>query len=147
MKAAALLVVVIGLGFGFALNTAGCSSQSICATGAGAGGASGSGGAGGTGGSSNCSSSGGSAGAPTTCGQLTALQACMTAFCKADGAGTPFCTCFTRGYDLGAAPTCGCISFDSAAFCQQAKDNGLDGSSLDCSAATSAIATQCVGVQ
>ena len=142
MKAAATALVIVAL-LGFAFNTASCSGQNACAASAGAGGASG---ASGAGGSADCASAG-SAGAPTTCDQLTALQACFTAFCQADGAGSPFCTCFKRGYDLGAAPGCLCVPFNATAFCQQAAASGVDSSSLDCSAATSSVATQCVGVQ
>jgi hypothetical protein len=138
MKAALALVLMM-LGLGFALNTASCSDQNACATS--------SGGSGGT--SCVAGASAGSAGdaGVTTCGQLTALQTCFAAFCAADGAGTPFCTCYTRGYDLGAEPTCGCITLNAAAFCQEAEANGLDGSQVDCSASTSAVATQCVDVQ
>jgi hypothetical protein len=45
--------------------------------------------------------------------QLTALEACFSTFCQANGAGTQFCTCFTRGYDLGPPPDCECISLGS----------------------------------
>ncbi|HWZ91712.1 MAG TPA: hypothetical protein VNW92_22775 [Polyangiaceae bacterium] len=150
MKAAAAWFVVVGLGL--VLNAASCQPQNACATsdaGAGTGGS----GAGTGGGAGSCSTTDTStADAATTCGQLTALQDCLGAFCKADGAGSPFCTCFMRGYDLSppgdnSNPGCLCIPFNSAAFCQQAADNGLDGSDLDCSAATASVATQCVGVQ
>jgi hypothetical protein len=147
MKAAAASALVIVIGIGFAFNTASCSGQNACGASAGAGGTGGAGGTSGAGGSSDCTSSAGSAGAAATRNQLTALQTCFSAFCQADGAGSPFCTCFKRGYDLGAPPDCQCVPFNSAAFCQQAAANGVDGSNLDCSAATSSVATQCVGVQ
>ena len=130
------------------LSVMGCGGSSNTDTNAGgAGGSS----AVGKGGSTPASGSGGAgagAGAATaTCDPLTALQTCFSAFCKAGGAGTPFCTCFVRGYDLGAAPACECVTFNATAFCQQAEANGLIGSDLDCPAATSAVATQCVGAQ
>jgi hypothetical protein len=146
MKAAAALLVVVGLGL--VLNAASCEPKSACATSDAGAGAGGSGG-----GDGGCSTDTSTPDAATTCGQLTALQDCLGAFCKAAGAGTPFCTCFTRGYDLSGPgmdsshPGCLCIPFNAAAFCQQAADNGLDGSDLDCSVATASIATQCVGVQ
>jgi hypothetical protein len=90
----------------------------------------------------------GAAGAAgTTCGELTALDACFNTFCQANGAGTPFCACFTRGYDLSPAPDCDCIALDSIAFCQQAEANGLDGANLNCASATAAVALQCVAAQ
>jgi hypothetical protein len=149
MKTALALVVML-LGLGLALNSASCVQNACTASSAGSGGTS-SAGAGGTSagtGGSDCSdtSSAVDAGA-TTCGQLSAVQACFSTFCAADGLGTPFCTCFSKGFDLGAPPDCGCITLDAAAFCAQAAANGLDGSSLDCSAATGAVATQCVDVQ
>lgn len=79
--------------------------------------------------------------------QLTALEACFSTFCQANGAGTPFCACFTRGYDLSPAPDCDCIALDSIAFCQQAEANGLDGANLNCASATAAVALQCVAAQ
>ena len=87
----------------------------------------------------------GAAGA--ACGELTALDACFDTFCQAKGAGTPFCACFVRGYDLSEPPNCECISLNTAAFCQQAEASGLDGSNLDCDAATAAVALQCVAAQ
>jgi hypothetical protein len=143
MKAVLALVLMI-LGLGFALNTASCSAQNACTTST--GGSSGTAGAAGSNCVTGASATAGSGGA-TTCGQLTALQTCFGTFCTADGVGTPFCNCFTKGYDLSAPPDCTCITIDGAAFCQQAADNGLDGSNLDCSAATSSVATQCVDVQ
>jgi hypothetical protein len=150
MKTALALIAML-LGLGFALDTTSCIPTACTTSSAGSGGASSAGAGGtsaGTAGSdcSDTSSSTVDAGA-TTCGQLSAVQACFSTFCAADGAGTPFCACFTKGYDLGAEPNCGCVTLDAAAFCAQAAANGLDGSSLDCSAATGAIATQCVDVQ
>jgi hypothetical protein len=79
-----------------------------------------------------------------TCDQLTALRACLDSFCQpADK--NPFCTCYTRGDDIGS--DCTCTTFDSASYCQQAAANGVDAESLDCSAASSSVATLCVGVQ
>jgi hypothetical protein len=147
MKAAAGIVLAIG--FGFALNTASCSNQDAC----------GSGGAAGTSSAGDCSTSSATAGsggaAATTCGQLSALQACFTTFCASDGDGdgTPFCSCFAHGFDLSGPSSgadssgCLCISIDSTAFCAQAAANGLDGSSVDCTLATAPLVSMCVGVQ
>jgi hypothetical protein len=149
MKAAVTLVMMIS-GLSFVLSSASCTIPNACTTSsAGSAGSAGTSSAGS--GGSNCSdtsdsASAGSSGA-TTCGQLTALQTCFGTFCAADGAGTPFCNCFTKGFDLGAPPDCGCVTLNAAAFCQQAADNGLDGSNLDCSSATGSVATQCVDVQ
>jgi hypothetical protein len=94
--------------------------------------------------STTASSTAGTAGSSsTTCDQLTALQACFTSFCQS--ADNPFCTCFKRGYDLGS--DCSCTTFDAAAYCQQAADNGLDASAYDCSAATGSVGSLCVVVQ
>jgi hypothetical protein len=82
---------------------------------------------------------------PTTCDQLTALQTCMTAFCKTTD--NPFCSCYEKGFDLGPSPGCACVDFDAAEYCKEAAANGVDAANLDCSAATSAVATQCVNVQ
>jgi hypothetical protein len=148
MKAVLALVMMI-LGLSLVLSGASCTIPNACTTSsAGSAGSAGTSSAGS--GGSNCSeTSAASAGASgaTTCGQLTALQACFGTFCAADGAGTPFCSCFTKGFDLGAPPDCGCVTLNAAAFCQQAADNGLDGSNLDCSSATGSVATQCVDVQ
>jgi len=136
MKAAAIVLFLAGLGC--ALTSASCSDRNACA-------ASDAAGAGG----SSCvagNASAGSGGATvTSCAELTAFEACLSTFCKGSGAGSPFCTCFTRGFDLGAS--CTCVKFDTAAFCQNAQANGIDASSLDCSVVTSQVATMCVGVQ
>jgi hypothetical protein len=142
MKTALALLVTM-LGLGFALNTASCSDQNDCATS--------SGGSGGTSCVAGNSTAGSAGAAATTCGQLTALQACFSAFCAADGIGTPFCTCYGRGFDLhaqsGDDSSCTCIPIDGASFCAQAAFNGLDGSDVDCTSATAPLVSMCVGVQ
>ncbi|HEX3774574.1 MAG TPA: hypothetical protein VHV51_08930 [Polyangiaceae bacterium] len=145
-------LVVLALGMLSAWTNASCSAQNAC------GGSSGSGGTAGTSagsGGTNCTDSSASAGTAgaTTCSALTGLNACFSAFCQADGAGTPFCGCFSKGFDLGApetdpttgATTCPCTPVDPAAFC--AAYAGVDGASVDCSAADSVVASMCVGVQ
>ena len=141
-----LLALVLVLGLGLAQSTACTGLTPLCP--AAAAGAGGSGGSAGGAGSSNCAA--GTGGGPTTCPVLTARQACFHAFCQADGSGTPFCDCFKRGYELGPAPDCLCLTVsaaDTAAYCQQAADNGVDASALDCSVLTSSVATACVGVK
>ncbi len=145
MKLVCLALTVFGLGL--ALSAGGCSD--MCS-------ATGSAGTGGTGGAANCSTgaaSGGSAGAAPTCGELTAVQTCFNTFCKADGAGSPFCNCWLKGYDLSPPTTdsdgneagCACITFDTAAFCTA--NAGVDPSTFDCSSASGQVATMCVSVQ
>jgi hypothetical protein len=95
-------------------------------------------------------SSSGDAGAngdphPTTCDQLTALHTCLDVYCK--GADNPFCTCWKRGYDIDLLNCPSCKTFDSGEYCLEAKNNGIDAASLDCSAASDAVSSQCVGVQ
>ena len=74
---------------------------------------------------------------------MTALKKCMTAFCAT--ASNPFCTCYKRGYDLNSA-TCKCVDFDPE-FCNRANENGIDGSSYDCAAASSGLSSYCVPVR
>lgn len=64
----------------------------------------------------------------------------MTAFCAT--ASNPFCNCYTKGFDLGAK--CSCVTFDAQRFCDTQASTGAE---YDCSAATSAVASTCVGVQ
>jgi hypothetical protein len=95
-------------------------------------------------GASSVAGSGGSS--ATTCSALTAQRACLTSFCQT--ASNPFCTCYGRGYDLGSSCACTPITdAQSASFCQDAANQGIDASNFDCSAASSAVASQCVGVQ
>jgi hypothetical protein len=129
-----LLTFAFGVPLCLALNTASCGptcpNLQSCGT---------------TTGSDAGASSAGSAGA-TTCPQLTAQQDCLNSFCQA--ADNPFCTCYKRGFDL--APDCTCMSFPAnyaASYCQGAADQGLDAASFDCSAASSAVRSLCVGVQ
>jgi len=100
-------------------------------------------------GTSNPGSSAGSSGdagaaGSATCGQLTAMKSCMTAFCA--GASNPYCTCYKRGFDL-SIDGCKCIDFDAKSFCELAKANGADGSKYDCGAASSGVSSYCVGVK
>jgi hypothetical protein len=145
-----LRLVVLSLGLLSLWLNASCSAQNACGGSAGVGGTGGS--SAGTGGS-NCTDTAASAGSggATTCDYLTALQACLTSFCRTDGASTPFCGCFTRGFDLegadGTATACQCKPFDPSTICGPALAAGLVGSDLDCSASTGAIAPLCVGVQ
>jgi len=145
MKAAFLAWVV--LGFGAALSVVACSDMNNCGSSASAGA-----------GGSSCvagNASAGSSGAPTTCAAWTALQSCLTTFCKSDGVATPFCNCFLKGYDLSPPATdtsgnetgCACVKFDPAPYCAMAIASGNDGSATDCSAASGQVATMCVGVQ
>ena len=152
MKAAALIVFLLGLAC--VLNSASCIKLDTCGASAGSGGASGSAGAGGFAGSDcSTSASAGSAGGPTSCALLTALDACLSAFCQADGVGTPFCSCYGKGYDLSPAPDCVCVAFDSpgafspAAYCAQAAAVDASPSDIDCSATTSPLRSMCVAVQ
>jgi len=95
-------------------------------------------------GNSNASAgSSNDAGSAGSCGLMTALKKCMTAFCAT--ASNPFCTCYKRGYDLNSA-TCKCVDFDPE-FCTRANENGIDGSSYDCAAESSRISSYCVPVR
>jgi hypothetical protein len=99
-------------------------------------------------GDAGASSVGSSTGADsgTACSALTAQRACLTSFCQT--ASNPFCTCYGRGYDLGPSCTCTPITdAQSASFCQDAAAQGIDASNFDCSAQTSSVSSQCVGVQ
>ena len=77
------------------------------------------------------------------CALLTAMRSCMDAFCKTTS--NPFCTCYKRGFDL-STDGCKCIDFDAQKFCDRAEENGVDASAYDCSAASSGVASYCVGV-
>ena|SRR6478735_7565263 len=77
------------------------------------------------------------------CELLTQMRSCMDAFCKTTT--NPFCKCYTRGFDL-TTNGCKCIDFDAQKFCDQAEDNGVDASAYDCAAASSGVASYCVGV-
>ena len=129
-----LLPVALAVPFGLALNMASCGptcpTLEPCGTTSASAGDAG-------------SSSAGTSGSATTCAQLTALQSCLNSFCQS--ADNPFCTCFKRGFDLGT--DCTCSDFDSAGYCQQAQENGVDAAALDCSATTGSVASLCVGVQ
>ena len=98
-------------------------------------------------GSSNPGADAGASGDPnpTTCPELTALRDCMDAFCKT--ADNPFCTCWKRGYDINLSDCPSCSTFDSAEYCLEAKNNGADAASFDCSASSDAVSSLCVGVQ
>ena len=80
----------------------------------------------------------------TTCDQLTTLRACMDAFCASTS--NPFCTCYKRGYDIDGS-ACTCKAFSPTQFCKEAAANGIDAASYDCAAASSSVATICVGVE
>ena len=82
---------------------------------------------------------------PTTCAELTALKACLDAFCKTDS--NPFCTCWTRGYDINVNDCPSCMPLDSAEYCLKAKNAGEDPASFDCSAAIGQVSPLCVPVQ
>jgi hypothetical protein len=75
----------------------------------------------------------------------------LSAFCAADGLGTPFCTCYGRGFNLKGstsdATSCTCIAINAASICAQATLIGLDGSEVDCNQLTSPLLSMCVGVQ
>lgn len=99
-------------------------------------------------GQQSCGDAGvGAAGSPdsdnTTCELLTQMRTCMDAFCKTTS--NPFCTCYKRGTDL-TTNGCKCIDFNAKRFCDQAEANGVDPSNYDCAAATSGVASYCVGV-
>jgi len=99
-------------------------------------------------GNSNASAgSSGDAGATgstsATCDLLTAVQSCMKAYCTS--ATNPFCSCWRRGYDI-TTNGCTCIAFDPKKFCDQAAANGTDATTYDCAAASSGVASICVGV-
>lgn len=98
-------------------------------------------------GTANSSTAGaaGAAGAQSTasCSQLSALKSCMNAFCAAAPLTNPFCKCFKVGYDLSFW-SCSCVEFDAKAFCDTQANSGV---SYDCSSATGAIGTACVGVE
>ena len=144
MKAVWFASAAVGLGLGLAFSAAGC-SDAYCPNGASAG-------AGGTG-CADTAASGGTT-SVSTCPLLTATKACLTTFCKSDGADTPFCNCFLKGYDLSAPNTdtngnetgCACVAPDDAAFCANPA-NDPDSSTVDCSVASGSVASMCVGVQ
>jgi hypothetical protein len=142
MKAVSIVVCLAG--WGFALSLANC-SQSACSSNAATAGSAG---------SSDCSTSasaGSGGAAATTCDELSAREACLSTFCAADGIGSPFCTCYARGFDLKApssdATSCTCIAINATSICAQATLNGLDGSEVDCNQLTSPLISMCVGVQ
>jgi hypothetical protein len=124
--------IVVSLGLGIALGSASCGptcpGQQSCGTTSGS-----SAGAAGSAGSSSSA----------TCAYLTTVQNCLDAFCKTTS--NPFCTCYTRGFDLGG--DCTCIPFDPQKFCDQAAASGEDSVGYDCSSRTGAVATICVAVQ
>lgn len=141
---------VAALSVGLALSGAAC-SDNYCPNGASSGGSGGTAGAGG----SSCTSesvNGGSGGGTTTCAALTATKACLTTFCKSDGASTPFCNCYLKGFDLSAPNTdangnetgCACITFDDAKLCAAFPDP--DASDVDCSVVSGQVSSMCVGV-
>ena len=78
-----------------------------------------------------------------TCDVLTAMRRCMDAYCKT--ASNPFCTCYKRHYFL-STDTCKCVELDTKRFCDQAEGNGVDATTYDCSADSSAVSSFCVGV-
>jgi hypothetical protein len=96
-------------------------------------------------GDAGSSSAGGTSTDTTTCDQLTALQTCLTAYCKI--ADNPFCDCYKRGFDLGPSPACACVAFSPTEYCQEAAAQSIDAANFDCSATTGGIASLCVGVQ
>jgi hypothetical protein len=79
-----------------------------------------------------------------TCGLLTAMKTCMTAFCAT--ASNPFCTCYERGFDLTTSG-CRCVDFDAKKFCDQAEASGNEGRAYDCAAASSGVSSYCVPVR
>lgn len=86
----------------------------------------------------------GAAGATSTasCDQLTQLRSCMSAFCATADLSNPFCKCYKNGFDLSTA-SCSCVAFDAQKFCTDQAESGV---SYDCSSATGAVGTACVGV-
>jgi hypothetical protein len=99
-------------------------------------------------GTANASTAGaaGAAGAESTasCTQLTSLKTCMKAFCASAPLTNPFCNCYKKGFDLDVANCPACVDFDAKKFCD---DQKASGASYDCSSATGAIGTACVGVE
>ena len=79
----------------------------------------------------------------STCPQLDAIHACLDVYCKT--ASNPFCTCWSKGYDLDLTNCPACISINASAFCAQSTD--LDAASYDCSAGSDMVSSECVGVQ
>jgi len=118
-----------------------CSDQNACSGAASAGSA------------GSCSSSGnsaaGSSGADggtlsSGCSSLLAtIDACYKAFCAADGAGSPFCMCWTKNYDLDSK-NCVCIAPTKASVCDGLDLSNFQPSDYNCSAATGSVATLCV---
>ncbi len=90
------------------------------------------------------SSNAGTAGAAgsSSCDALTTLRSCFTAYCATTT--NPFCNCYKKGFDLSTTDCPACITFDAAKFCA---DQAASGVTFDCSAATGAVGTACVGVQ
>jgi hypothetical protein len=130
-----LLTLALGVPLCLALNTASCGptcpNLQSCGT---------------TSADSDAGASSAGSGGGATCPQLTAQQDCLNSFCQA--ADNPFCTCYKRGFDLGV--DCTCAEFPAnygASYCQDAADQGIDAASFDCSAASSAVGSLCVGVQ
>lgn len=127
------LVFALALAFAAVLSTASCgptcpTSEPNCGTANGA----------------NAGTAGSSEVEPTTCAQLTAVRKCMDAFCAS--ATNPFCTCYKLGFDI-RSDTCVCSTFNAAAFCKQADQNGVVAANYDCAAASGSVATICVGVK
>ena len=136
------IVVACSAGLGFVLGVVSCGptcpyGQQSC------GSSNPSAGAASTAGAAGAAGAGSSDIDPTTCDQLDALRACMDAFCAS--ASNPFCTCYTRKYDISTS--CTCSKFNATAFCQQAAANGIKASDYNCASASSAVATVCVGVR
>jgi hypothetical protein len=94
-------------------------------------------------GSSN-SSGGAEAADPAKCELLTAMQSCMTAYCKT--ASNPFCGCYNQGKFL-TTNGCTCVEFNAKKFCADAEDSAVGASSYDCAADSSAVSSFCVPVQ
>jgi hypothetical protein len=130
-----LLAFALGVPLCLALNTAGCGptcpNLQSCGT---------------TTGDSDAGASSAGTGGATTCPQLVAQQDCLNSFCH--DADNPFCNCYNKGFDLGA--DCNCAAFPpnyGASYCQEAADEGIDAASFDCSAASSAVGSLCIGVE
>jgi hypothetical protein len=73
----------------------------------------------------------------------------MDAFCATAPPTNPFCNCYKMKMDLNTASNlsteiCKCKLFDPTAFCAE---QARTGATYDCSAATGAVATACIGVE
>jgi hypothetical protein len=135
-------ITALSFGFGISLSLSGTSCDQMCPAGQQDCGDSES--SAGSSGSAGATEAGATGYHADTCGALTALKKCMTAFCATTT--NPFCTCYKRNYDL-TTNGCVCVDFDAKDYCAKAKARGDDGRNYDCAAASSGVSSYCVTVK